>query len=146
MTDQKLLFPLPLGGRGERRKEMSQLVQWCRSTIMLGGGRRHAAFQMLTWQYTGNQTEPRGSAADSAGLLFFYVLSSSAGDFPRLSSDSGQRRSLSITYQVLSLRYRYLSNCTAICAMNTGGLAWMFSDILRLSACLLPYLLLLSHG
>lgn len=98
----------------KRRKEMYQLAQWCRCTIMLEETADTLLSRCLTWWCTGNTKKPRGSAAslrtaDSLACSFSTSFLQVLEPFYWPSSGSEQRtEDLSITS--LSLKY----NCMAV--------------------------------
>lgn len=73
-----------------------------------GGDGRHAAFQMCDMIVHRQHKEAKGLCCRLCrltGLLFYYILSSSAGDFPWPSSDSKQRRTEDLSITSLPLKY-----------------------------------------
>lgn len=102
---------------------MYQLAQWCGCAIMLEETAATPLSRCLPWRCTGNTEKPRGSAADPtlAGSLFFYILSSSAGDFLWPSSDSEQRTTEDLPISSLSLK----CSCMAVCGIRCVWFAWM---------------------
>lgn len=112
MTDQKLPFsPHPPGKKTKRNVPARTMMQTHNHAG--GDGRHAAAFQMSDMMVHRQHKEAKRfccTPCTLAGLLFSYILSSSAGNFLWPSRDSEQRRAEDLSITSLSLKY----NCIVV--------------------------------